>query len=157
MLTLLPLLLLAPSPAPAAAAPVKYPRTFLASVVDLPLQKGESVAGFTFSMWNVEVWAVCRLPTGWKIKAGGDTSPDRELSGEGSQTSNWLTQKNPPQLANLVLVRLRGPVERAETRKGPATFKGIAVISTGDGERRAALGYRNISLKPATGCPSFGR
>jgi hypothetical protein len=142
----------------AGTIPKDHPRTYLASVVELPLRKGESVESFSFSTWGVKFMAICRIPGGWRIKAGSSATPDGELAGEGSQGATWFNQRNPAELRNLVLLRLYGPVQRKALRDSrgnetlPATFKGSAVISTEAGERKVSLTYKNILLTPARRC-----
>jgi len=146
---LLPLALLA-----TASAPVDRPRTFLASIVDIPLKPGESLESFSIATWGVEYKAVCKIPDGWRIRAGSSATPDGALEGTGSQGATWFHQKSPAALRDFVLVTLYAAVQREDVRDGPdATFKGHAVISTDDGERRAALTYRNVRLMPAKRCP----
>lgn len=141
------------------AAPADQPRSYLLSVGGIPLQNTESIEAFSISTWGVEFKAVCRVPGGWRIKAGSSATPNGELSGEGSQGATWFNRSSPPELASFVLVTLYAPVQRADVRSRdgssliPATFKGYATISTDDGERRRPLTYRNVSLRPARSCP----
>ncbi|NKJ03033.1 hypothetical protein FHW92_005144 [Novosphingobium sp. SG707] len=157
MKSLFPLLLLAPTPASAA----NHPRTYLLSVIGLPVKDTQSVKAFSIETWGVEFISVCRIPGGWRIKAGRSASPNGELSGEGSQGATWLNQSNPKELRAFVLVTLNAPIQRADIRtsdaggKGliPATFKGYATLETDDGDRRFPLTYRNVMLTPASTCP----
>ena len=137
-----------------AFAPADRPRAYLMSLVDVPLGKAESMESFSVATWGVEFNAVCKIPGGWRIKAGNSATPDGIFEGEGSQGATWFNTRSPPELRNAVLITLYGSIQREDVRDGPdATFKGYAVISTEDGERKAALTYRNIRLTPATRCP----
>jgi hypothetical protein len=64
----------------------------------------------------------------------------------------------PRELRTFVLVTLTGPVQRADIGSHdngvPAIFKGAATISTDDGDVQRALSYWNITLIPASRCPS---
>jgi hypothetical protein len=142
-----------------AAAPVQvdHPRTYLLSVGGIALKASESIEAFSIDTWGVDFAAVCRIPAGWRIKAGGGATPDGELSGQGSQGATWLRHGSPVELRAFVLVTLSGPVQRADIRDAtgvePATFGGHATISTEEGTRRARLTYRNVRLTPALHCP----
>jgi len=142
----------------AAPAPVDHPRTYLLSVGGIARRDSESIQAFSIKTWGVEFAAVCRIPSGWRIKAGSSATPDGELSGEGSHGATWFNHGNPRELRMFVLVTLYGPVQRADIRDAtgvvPATFKGHATISTDQGTRRARLTYRNLRLTPARHCPA---
>jgi hypothetical protein len=129
------------------------PQTYLLSVVDVPLKADESIEKFTFATWGVDVKAVCRVPGGWRITAGRDSTPDGEISGQGSTGTTWYWEPSPRQLKNFVLVTLYGPVQHQATGGVPATFKGKAVISHMDDEHKVALSYKNIRLVRASRCP----
>jgi hypothetical protein len=145
---LLPLMLAA------SAASQDHPKTFLVSVVGFPLKSGESIESFTISTWGVEFQAVCKIPGGWRIKAGSSATPDGVLEGEGSQGATWFNRGSPPELRSLALVTLYAPIQEADVRNGPdATFKGTATVSTDKGERKVRLTYRNVHLTPARHCP----
>lgn len=150
MKALLLALLMAPT------RPADHPRTYLVSIVDFPLKAGESVESFSFQTWGVDFKAVCRVPSGWRIKVGASATPDGVLEGEGSQGATWFNRPSPKALEKLVLVTLYGPVQKyAEGANGelPATFSGKATLSTEDGEKEVALSTDNIRLTPATRCP----
>lgn len=157
MKSLFPLLLLAP----AAAYAADHPRTYLLSVVGLPVTETQSVKAFSIETWGVEFTSVCRIPGGWRIKAGSSATPNGELSGEGSQGATWFNRSNPKELRAFVLVTLYAPIQRADIRTSdagstgliPATFKGHATLETDDGDKRAPLTYRNVTLTPASTCP----
>lgn len=149
MKSLLPLALLA-----TGAAPVDHPRTYLASIIDIPLKSGERMESFSIATWGVEFKTVCRVPGGWRIKAGNSATPDGVLEGEGSQGATWFSRKSPVELRNFVLITLYDTVQREDVRNGPdATFKGYAMISGPDRERKTTLKYRNIRLIPSRRCP----
>jgi len=148
-LLLLPLMLFA-----TGAAPSNHPRTYLASIVGVPLRTSESMERFSIATWGVKFKAVCRIPGGWRIKAGNSATPDGVLEGEGSQGATWFNRSSPSELRHLALIILDGPVQRSDVRYGPdATFKGTATVSTENGERKARLTYRNVKLTPASRCP----
>lgn len=133
------------------------PRTYLLSIVDLPLAVDESLSSFSIDTWGVSFEAVCKIPAGWAISAGGSLTPEGMLRGRGSLGVSWFRETSPPELAEVVLVTLHGPVEEASpdgNRGGvPATFAGSAMIATRDGQRQAPLTTANIHLAPADACP----
>lgn len=136
------------------AAPSDHPRTYLASVVEIPLKAGESMESFSISTWGVEFKAICKIPGGWRIKAGNSATPDGVLEGEGSQGATWFNRSSPSELRYLALITLYAPVQRSDVPNGPdAIFKGTATVSTDSGERTARLTYRNVKLTPASRCP----
>ena len=140
--------------AAAISSPQDRPKTFLMSIVDLPLKSGESVEGFTLSTWGVEFQAVCKIPSGWRIKAGNSATPDGVLEGEGSQGATWFHRNSPAELRPLALITLYAPIQRSDVRNGPdATFKGTATVSTDIGEKKVRLTYSNVHLTPARHCP----
>jgi hypothetical protein len=137
----------------AVSAPVDHPRTYLLSIVGIPLRAGQSMESFSIATWGVEFKSVCRIPGGWRIKAGNSATPDGVLEGEGSQGATWFNRRSPAELRAFVLVTLYASVQRADVRNGPdATFKGHATISTDDGEMKVRLTYRNVLLTPARRC-----
>jgi hypothetical protein len=154
MKILLPLLLLGAAPLGDNA------QTYLVSVVALPLKQGESLESFAFATWGVEFLAVCRIPGGWRIKAGSSATPDGTLEGEGSHGATWFNEPSPDDLRDLVLVKLSRPVQREDVRDNtgnaliPATFNGSAVISARDREQTRGLDYRNMELRAADRCPA---
>ena len=114
---------------------------------------------WTARLPGVEFAAVCRIPGGWRIKAGSSATPVGELAREGSQGATWFNQRNPAELRDLVLVKLYAPVQREGVRDAggseiiPPTFKGAAVISAEEGDRTEGLTNRNVLLTPAASCP----
>lgn len=154
---LLALLLLAPAAAPVA----DHPQTYLLSVIGLPVADTESIKAFSLKTWGVEFNSVCRIPGGWRIKAGSSASPDGELSGEGSQGATWFNKSSPIELRSFVLVTLYAPIQRRDIRTTgadstgviPATFKGYTTLETDAGDRHVPLTYRNVRLTPASTCP----
>ena len=140
--------------AAASAGPQDHPKTYLISVIGLPIKHGEQMEHFSISTWGVEVQAVCKIPAGWRIKAGNSLSPDGVLEGEGSQGVTWFIRRSPTELRHIALVTLYAPIQRRDVRNGPdATFKGTATFWKDDGERKAELTYRNVRLTPARHCP----
>ena len=108
----------------------------------------------SIATWGVEFRSVCKIPGGWRIKAGNSATPDGGLEGEGSQGATWFNRQSPSELRNFVLIALYDAVQRYAVRNGPdATFKGYATINTKDGERKAALTYKNVRLTPSRRCP----
>jgi hypothetical protein len=142
-----------------ALGPVQedHPRTYLLSIGSIPLKHSESIEAFHLETWGVEFRSVCRIPGGWRIKAGSSATPNGELSGEGSQGATWFSQGSPKELQAFVLVTLYGPVQQKDIGSPnngiPATFKGAATISTDDGDVQRFLTYKNIILTPARRCP----
>jgi hypothetical protein len=136
------------------AAPADHPRTYLVSIVGVPLKAGESMESFSIATYGVEFKAICNIPGGWRIKAGSSATLEGVLEGEGSVGATWFNRSSPNELRYLALVALYAPVQRSDVRNGPdATFKGIATVSTDDGDRKARLTYRNVKLTPARHCP----
>jgi hypothetical protein len=150
-LALLPLLL------PVAAHAADRPQTYLLSVVALPTRDTQSVKAFSFDTWGVAFNSVCRIPGGWRIKAGSSATPNGELAGEGSQGATWFSQSSPRELRAFVMVTLYAPVQKLDRTTGsgsvPATFKGYATVETDEGDKRVPLDYRNIKLTRASSCP----
>jgi hypothetical protein len=152
---------------PASAEPAQdHPRSYLLSLKGLPVGKiTPRLTGFHFDTWGVIFYAVCRIPSGWHIKAGSSASPDGEIEGEASQ---GVTNLNRQQLAKegpLLLVKLYGPVQRKKInfKDGnggiPATFTGKADIAGfgDDNSNTIPLTYANIRLTPARQCPPLPR
>lgn len=140
------------------AAPTDHPRSFLLSIGRIQLMDTESIEAFSIKTWGIEFRSVCRIPGGWRIKAGSSATPNGELEGEGSQGATWFNKSSPKELQTFVLVTLYAPVQREDIglpdNGVPATFKGTATISTDTGEVKRALSYKNITLTPALRCPS---
>lgn len=152
MKSVLPALLLATLPAQVVAQD-DTPRTYLASIVDLPLGRDGALESFSIDTWGVEFVAVCKFPSGWRIKAGSSLTPNGTLAGEGSQGITWFRDPSPPELGELVLIRLSGEVQKADAANGqPATFEGEATISTDDGDAVVPLSNANVLLTPASKC-----
>ncbi|MBC9034785.1 hypothetical protein IAG41_20535 [Sphingomonas sp. JC676] len=151
---MVPLLL----PALLLTAPVQrdHPVTYLASV-SIPLGPDERISAFAFDTWGVQFKAVCRIPPGWRIKAGSSATPNGTFEGEASHGVTWIGRERMRELDALVLVVLVAPVQRHEIRDAtgviPATFAGKAVIETTDDQREPRIGADNIKLRRATRCP----
>lgn len=152
MKALLPLALLT-----VGAAPADHPRSYLLSIGRIPLKNTESIEAFSIRTWGVEFRSVCRIPGGWRIKAGNSATPNGEVEGTGSQGATWFSQSSPNELRAFVLVTIYAPVQREDIGSPdngiPATFRGTATISTEGGEVQRALTYKNITLTPADRCP----
>ncbi|TCP67938.1 hypothetical protein [Sphingomonas sp. PP-CE-1G-424] len=153
MKVLLPLALLT-----IGASPVDHPRTYLLSIGRIPLMDTESISAFAIKTWGVQFRSICRIPSGWRIKAGSSATPSGGLEGNGSQGSTWFNKGSPSDLRAFVLVTLSAPVQRTDIGPSgsgiPATFKGAATISTDDGDVQRTLSYRNVTLAPANRCPN---
>jgi hypothetical protein len=145
--------------AAAAQAPKDQPQTFLASFDAIPLGPNESIDTFEIKTWGVEFKAVCHIPGGWWIEAGGSATPEGSIKGRGSLGATWLNRAGLRDLRNLVLVKLYAPIQRKDVRDNggnviiPATFKGQASVY-GPPPRKIKLTYANVRLVPATRCPS---
>jgi hypothetical protein len=145
-----------------AAKPVDHPRTYLLSIVDLPVGAvTPRLTDFHIDTWGVNIKAVCRLPFGWRIDAGSYASPDGLIAGQSSVGVTWL---NRSQLANegpLLLVMLDGPIQirtlydKDGNGEHPATFSGKATIEdfNDDKGKIIPLTHANIHLHPARACP----
>ena len=140
-----------------SAAPVDHPRTYLLSIGHIPLKNTELIEEFSFETWSVEFNAICRIPGGWRIKAGSSATPNGELDGTGSQGATWFNHESPKELQQFVLVTLYGLVQREDIGSPnngvPATFKGTVTINADEGDVKRALTYRNITLTRANRCP----
>ena len=148
------------------AALVDHPRTYVASIVRLNLGPREYVDSFAIKTWGVTFNAVCRIPPGWRIKAGRSAAPDGELTGEGTQGATFLGHHDVSKLHALVLLTLSGSVQQTDLGNPdhgsgePATFKGPASVGTygGDGPGRTIpITFANVRLEPATRCPDIQR
>ena len=151
MKVLLPLALLTVS-----AAPVDHPRGYLLSIGRIPLRDTESIKAFAIQTWGVKFRSICRIPSGWRIKAGSSATPNGVIEGNGSQGATWYNHGSPKELRSFALVTLYAPVQRIDVGSPgngvPATFKGTATISTDDGDVERVLSYRNITLTRARRC-----
>lgn len=137
-----------------AATHPDQPRSYLLSLVSIPLKRTESIEAFSIQTWGVEFKSVCKIPAGWRIKAGGSATPEGVLEGTGSQGATWFSNVSPKELHALVLVTLDGAVLGKDVGAVPATFKGTATVSTDAGKVVRTLGYKNVLLAPARRCPS---
>jgi len=131
-------------------------RAYLASIAGIVLGADEYVDRFTIDTWGVDVLSVCRIPPGWRIRAGKDATPGGVIEGEASHGVTFLNRARLPALDGLALVRLDGPVRVGDGRV-PATFSGHVEIGTygvGERRRRVRLTDANIRLTPAARCPA---
>lgn len=138
---------------PSAAAPAEEPsRIYLVSIADVALRPGERAVGFKILSWGVKYGAVCRIPYGWRIKAGGNATSEGWLEGEGTHGATWISDLS--RLRDFALVRVWGPLQWTDKpiKDGvlPATFAGTLELSSG---RKVRLGPRSIRLVPARACP----
>jgi hypothetical protein len=137
------------------AAPAA-PQTYLASLAGLSLRPGERLDSFSIQTWGVSVEAVCHIPRGWRIRAGGSAAPDGVLEGESTQGT---TRADPAELDRFALITLHGPIQAREVRdrtggERPATFAGKAVIGGPAQEREVRIEAQNVRLTPASSCPA---
>lgn len=145
--------------APASAAPPK--RMYLVSIVGLGIGPDEYINEFKLQSWGVRYKAVCRIPSGWTIKAGSSATADGWLEGEGSVGATWLRRDGASELHGLVLVTLDGGQSWKPERdkRGrivvPATFYGDIAIIDGwtDRERKVKMTRRNFRFVPVRACP----
>lgn len=139
------------------AAPVDRPRSYLLSIGRISLKDTESIEAFAIETWGVHFKSVCRIPNGWRIKAGSSATSGGIIEGNGSQGATWFKNGSPKELRSFILVTLYAPVQRADIGRSangvPATFKGAATIATDEGDIKRPLSYRNITLAPAHRCP----
>lgn len=139
--------------APASAVEPPEGRIYLLSIGGIDLAKDESVTGFSIASWGVDWLALCRIPPGWRLRAGRNATPDGLLEGESTHGVTRLA--DPDGLRELALVRLWGPVQwRARAVENgivPATLAGRLSRSEGP---EVALGERNLRLTPAAACPA---
>ena len=142
----------------AAAAPAEgeNSRTFLVSIDRLQLGSQERLTEFELDTWGVRFRAVCHIPPGWRVEAGGNATQEGRFIGRGTHGVTWLGQDQPGELRDFILVEISGPVRFTDTpvENGvvPATFAGRASIS-GPQARSVALSQANLRLRPASGCP----
>ena len=138
-------------------------RTYLLSVSDIPLRPRESMYEFSFETWGVEFLAVCHIPQGWRIEAGGGPTFEGVLKGQGSLGATWLDKASLKSLRNVVLVSMFAPIRRVPVRDSgssiiqPVTFKGRAKASGWTKDRTIALSETNVRLTPAKNCPTLGK
>jgi hypothetical protein len=134
-------------------------KIFLMSV-SVDLAPNESLREFAIDTWGIQYEAVCHIPLGWRVEAGASATLDGVTKGEGSHGATWLNRESLNELQDVVLITMFAPVQQDDRRDKsgaviiPATFKGKAVVETGDGERQVALSHRNVRLTPAVGCPT---
>lgn len=135
--------------APAAEEP--QGRIFLLSVEGIALA-GQGVAGFRIDSWGVDWLAICRIPAGWRLRAGRSANPEGLFEGESTHGVTRLPGLEP--LRNVALVRLWGPVQWRDkpipNGVVPATFAGTLRLSEG---REVGLGESSLRLTAAGACP----
>lgn len=142
------------------AMPARAAQTELLSLIGLPLADGEYVSGFEMQTWSVEVLAVCRLPTGWTVKAGNAGDPGGVLSGSANIGAAFVDRERLDAFGSMFLVRVgRYRAEADDEPEGthfPATFSGTATIGRygQDGTRQVTLSGRNVRRRAAARCPA---
>lgn len=120
-------------------------QSYLVSIVDLPLEAGESIESFSLSTHHVSYQSICALPVGWTIKAGRTLRGDGVLEGEGSNGVTWLRHSSPPELEAVALITL-------DTEAARTSFGGSAMIVGIEGEREVALTEANVRLTASSEC-----
>ena len=142
--------------AAAAQAQQGGSRTFLLSIDALQIGPQESLIEFELDTWGVRFRAVCHIPHGWRVEAGGNATPAGRLVGRATHGVTQLSQERLHELRNLVLVDISGAVRFTDTpvENGviPATFKGHVGIMGREG-RSVELTQANLRLRPASSCP----
>ena len=151
--------MIAITPAPAASsALVDHPKSYLVSILNIPLMADDRITGFSIKTWGVTFKTVCHIPPGWTISAGGSATPEGQLAGDASLGVTWLESGSSPEFKKMVLVDLYSPVQRRDVRvqggTRPATFKGYAHLWNNDVERKVRLTWSNVELTPASRCPA---
>ena len=130
--------------------------TFLLSIDALQIGPQESLTELEMDTWGVRFRAVCHIPQGWRVEAGGNATPEGRLIGRATHGVTRLGRDRLHELRNLVLVDIDGAVRMTDTlvENGviPATFKGWARISGQEG-RSVDLTRANLRLRPASSCP----
>jgi len=129
------------------------PRYQLLSLEALPLGQNEYLDRFEIETFGVEIVAVCRVPFGWEMAAGNDSSVTGAVTGQALVGVAGVSPANGnlDTLGGLVLVKV-GERDAGQ----PPPFAGRAVIAAyGDdeAERTAPLGQAQLRLKPAYRCP----
>jgi hypothetical protein len=159
---LAPLLLAAAAAAALFATPAaaqegeEEGQTYLLSLA-LPLGPGDRSDGFRVATWGVDMLAICRIPPGWRIRAGRSANPEGVIEGEATHGVTWIADT--ARLEGLALVRLHGPVQARDRREGdalhPATFKcDVRLITAAGKGRKRAIGADEVRLAPAAACPA---
>lgn len=92
------------------AMPGDQTRTYLLSIGRISLKNTKSIEELSIATWGVDFNAVCRIPGGWRIKAGNSATPVGELAGTGSQGATWFHHASPKELERFVLVTLYGAI-----------------------------------------------
>jgi len=142
----------------ATPASADQERTYLLSLADIGIGRAERVSEFSFDTWGVEFIAVCQIPRGWRIEAGGGPAFEGVLNGRRSPGATW-SQSASGSLRNVALISMLAGIRRDPVRDGggnivqPVTFKGHAKASGYQGDRIIELTDANVRLTPARGCP----
>ena len=147
----------------ALASPAQFnpPRTYLASLTAIPMDRRSRIDTFSFDTFGVVFKAVCRIPSGWRIRAGANATLDGVFEGQASQGATWLDARSLKGRGPLLLVTLSSPLRQNEVRATdgssviPATFSGWATVQLLDADRpkKVNLNATNIRLVPARECP----
>ena len=70
-----------------AQSPSERPRTFLLSVDHLFVGADETVTELEIQTWGVSFRAICHLPHGWRVEAGGNATPEGNLAADEGRQS----------------------------------------------------------------------
>jgi hypothetical protein len=140
----------------AAAAPAAEEQEgslYLLSIADIRIASEQRVTAFKIASWGVDWVALCRIPTGWRLRAGRNATPDGLFEGESTHGATRLGGLEP--LRRVALVRVWGSLQwRAKPLPDgvvPATFAGTLSLSGG---REVGLTQSNLRLTPARACPA---
>ncbi|HEX8126278.1 MAG TPA: hypothetical protein VF548_11910 [Allosphingosinicella sp.] len=125
---------------------------YLLSIADVPIAGEQRVTGFKLASWGVDWVALCAIPTGWRLRAGRNATPEGLFEGESTHGVTWLGSLEP--LRSVALVRVHGTVRWRDRRfpggREPATLAGTLSLSGG---REVRLGESNLRLAAARTCP----
>lgn len=129
------------------------PQYRLLSLEALPMGANEYADRFEIETFGVEIVAVCRVPFGWEMSAGNDSSVTGAIVGQALVGVAAVSPANGnlDALDGLVLVKVG---ERQAGQPPPFTGKAvIAVYGDDRAERTAPLTQAQLRLKPAYRCP----
>jgi hypothetical protein len=128
-------------------------KSYVASIVDIQLNKDEAVESFVVRTWGVEFKAVCRIPPDWEVTAGR-FGPGGRIAGESGHGATML--RHPlGELRGLVLIELSEPVQHHAGGPIPATFSGDISVYVGRQARtrKMPVTSANVRLVRADSCP----
>jgi hypothetical protein len=141
--------------APASRTEEPESRVYLLSIGGIALAQEERLTGFRIASWGVDWLALCRIPAGWRLRAGRAATPEGLLEGESTHGVTRLGDFEA--LRGVALVRVWGRLQWRDRHDGdavfPAHFAGTLDLSGG---RQVRLGQGELQLRPATACPPPG-